>query len=105
MKRRPRPSAANRSPVPCQVAWEDPRIDCDVLRIQPNDRLLLLTTGGCNVLDRLIDGPEHIVAADLNVAQNALLELKLACLKTLTYEQFFQLFAQSNRRLFDALYT
>ena len=46
------------------------------------------------VLDRLLDGTGHIVAADLNAAQNALLELKLAGLRALTYEQFFQLFAQ-----------
>lgn len=39
------------------------------------------------MLDRLIDGPKHIVSADLNVAQNALLELKLACLRVLTHEQ------------------
>ena len=56
------------------------------------------------MLDRLLDGTGHIVAADLNAAQNALLELKLAGLRALTYEQFFQLFAQSNRRLFDSLY-
>ena len=46
------------------------------------------------MLDRLLDGTGHIVAADLNAAQNALLELKLAGLRALTYEQFFQLFAQ-----------
>ena len=86
------------------VAWEDPRIDQHLLRMGAEDTLLVLTTGGCNVLDRLIDGTKHIVAADLNAAQNALLELKLACLRVLTYEQFFQLFAQSNRRLFDSLY-
>ncbi len=60
------------------VAWEDPRIDGKVLQIGPEDTMLMLTTGGCNVLDRLLDGAKHIVSVDLNVAQNALLELKLA---------------------------
>ena len=86
------------------VAWEDPRVDGELLRLGPEDNLLVLTTGGCNVLDRLIDGPAHIVAVDLNPCQNALLELKLACLKALTHEQVFQLFAQSNRAVFDAVY-
>merc|ERR1719181_2313726 len=86
------------------VAWEDPRIDGKVLKLGPEDRLLMLTTGGCNVLDRLLDGVEHIVSVDLNPSQNALLELKLAAAKALTHEQFFQLFAHSNRRLFDAIY-
>jgi 3-hydroxymyristoyl/3-hydroxydecanoyl-(acyl carrier protein) dehydratase len=31
-----------------------------------------------SLLDRLLDGAKHIVSVDLNVAQNALLELKLA---------------------------
>lgn len=75
------------------VAWEDPRIDGKVLQIGPEDTMLMLTTGGCNVLDRLLDGAKHIVSVDLNVAQNALLELKLAGARALTHEQFFQLFA------------
>ena len=86
------------------VAWEDPRIDGKVLQIGPEDTMLMLTTGGCNVLDRLLDGAKHIVSVDLNVAQNALLELKLAGARALTHEQFFQLFAHSNRKLFDAVY-
>ena len=86
------------------VAWEDPRIDGKVLKMGPGETILMLTTGGCNVLDRLLDGVEHIVSVDLNPAQNALLELKLAAAQALTHEQFFQLFAHSNRRLFDAVY-
>jgi len=86
------------------VAWEDPRIDGKVMQIGQDDTLLMLTTGGCNVLDRLLDGAKHIVSVDLNVAQNALLELKLAGARALTHEQFFQLFAHSNRKLFDAVY-
>ena len=86
------------------VAWEDPRVDGQLLSLGGQDRLLVLTTGGCNVLDRLLDGPEHIVAVDLNPAQNALLELKLAAARALNHEQFFQLFACSNRALFDDVY-
>ena len=86
------------------VAWEDPRIDGEVLALGEGETILMLTTGGCNVLDRLLDGVAHIVSADLNPCQNALLELKLAAARALTHEQFFQLFAHSNRRLFDALY-
>ena len=32
------------------VAWEDPRVDGELLRLGPEDNLLVLTTGGCNVL-------------------------------------------------------
>jgi hypothetical protein len=83
---------------------QDPRVDGKVLKLGPEDRLLMLTTGGCNVMDRLLDGVAHIVSVDLNPSQNALLELRLAAARSCTHEQFFQLFAHSNRRLFDALY-
>ena len=86
------------------VAWEDPRIDGKVLGLGEGETILMLTTGGCNVLDRLLDGVAHIVSVDLNHAQNGLLELRLAAAQACTHEQFFQLFAHSNRRLFDALY-
>jgi len=87
------------------VAWEDPRIDAELLDIRPDDVMLMLTTGGCNVLDMLLEGPKKIVAADLNPRQNALLELKLVCIRELEYEQFFQIFAKSNEALFRELYS
>merc|ERR550514_477789 len=93
-----------RNTIIYNVAWEDPRVDMQVLGLGAEDRLLMLTTGGCNVLDRLLDGVGHIVSVDLNPSQNALLELRLAAARACTHEQFFQLFAHSNRRLFDSIY-
>ncbi len=50
------------------MSWEDPRLDNSHLKIQPTDRIVTLTSAGCNVLDYLIEDPEHIVAVDLNTA-------------------------------------
>jgi len=86
------------------VSWEDPRVDCELLNLTGNDTILMLTSGGCNVLDMALEGAKRVVAADLNPRQNALLELKIACIKTLTHEQFFQLFASNNQALFLELY-
>jgi hypothetical protein len=86
------------------VSWEDPRVDCELLNLTDNDTILMLTSGGCNVLDMALEGAKRVVAADLNPRQNALLELKIACIKTLTHEQFFQLFASNNQALFLELY-
>lgn len=86
------------------VAWEDPRIDQQLLELTPSDSCLMLTTGGCNVLDRLLDGPAHIVAVDLNGSQNALLEIRLAAAISLDHEQFWRIFGQSDRALFEELY-
>jgi len=86
------------------VSWEDPRIDHELLDLGATDTILMLTSGGCNVLDMMIEGPAKIVAADLNPRQNALLELKVVCIQNLTHEQFFELFAKSNAPLFRELY-
>ena len=86
------------------VAWEDPRIDGQLLGLGPDDAVLMLTTGGCNVLDRLLDNPAHVVAVDLNPSQNALLEIRLAAARALTHDQFFRIFAESDRALFDEVY-
>lgn len=86
------------------VSWEDPRLDCEMLDLKDNDTILMLTSGGCNVLDMVLEGAKTVVAGDLNPRQNALLELKVVCIKNLTHEQFFELFAKSNFALFKQLY-
>ena len=47
---------------------------------------------GCNALDYALCGPNHVYAVDMNPRQNALLDLKIAGIKTLEYEDFFRLF-------------
>jgi S-adenosylmethionine-diacylglycerol 3-amino-3-carboxypropyl transferase len=47
-----------------------------VLRDQ--DKLLVITSAGCNFLDYALTGPRRILAVDANPRQNALLELKFA---------------------------
>jgi len=86
------------------VSWEDPRIDCEVLDLGADDTILMLTSGGCNVLDMLLEGPKRIVAADLNPRQSALLSLKIVAIQHLSHEQFFQLFAKSNLALWKDVY-
>jgi hypothetical protein len=86
------------------VSWEDPRIDCELLDLGPDDTILMLTSGGCNVLDMVIEGASRVVAADLNPRQNALLEIKIRCIQQLTYEQFYQIFARSNETVFREVY-
>ena len=61
----------------------------------------MLTSAGCNVLDYLLEGPQKIVAVDLNPLQGALLTMKLAAIQELEYEEFFRLFATGDRKLFE----
>ena len=46
------------------TCWEDPAVDRQVLGIGPDDRMPVITSAGCNVLDYALLGPERIHAVD-----------------------------------------
>jgi S-adenosylmethionine-diacylglycerol 3-amino-3-carboxypropyl transferase len=74
------------------TCWEDPRLDRAALRLTPDDTVMVITSAGCNALDYLLDSPRHVHAVDMNPRQNALLELKVAGIRALDYDTFFQMF-------------
>ena len=74
------------------TCWEDPRLDRRALDLQPTDNVLVITSAGCNALDYTLCAPNHVYAVDMNPRQNALLDLKIAGIKGLEFEDFFRLF-------------
>ena len=74
------------------TCWEDPEVDRQALRLAADDRLLVITSAGCNALDYALQGPAKIHAVDANPRQNALLELKIAGIRHLGFDDFFALF-------------
>ena len=74
------------------TCWEDPRLDRVALELKPTDNVLVITSAGCNALDYAITGPNHVYAVDMNPRQNALLDLKIAGINQLEFEDFFRLF-------------
>ncbi len=74
--------------------WEDPRLDRVALELTPQDRVVVITSAGCNALDYALAGAGHVHAVDMNPRQNALLELKLAGAKALNHDEFFQIFGR-----------
>lgn len=76
------------------TCWEDPAVDRRALQLQPDDNMLVITSAGCNVLDYALTGVAHIDAVDANPRQTALLELKLAGIRGLDFEDFFALFGR-----------
>lgn len=76
------------------TCWEDPRLDRVALQLTPDDNVLVITSAGCNALDYALASPQHVYAVDMNPRQNALLELKLAGIKHLNYEDFFGMFGR-----------
>lgn len=82
----------HRSNLIYNATWEDPRIDRELLDLDATSRVVMITSAGCNALDYLLDGPEHIHAVDMNHRQNALLELKLSLIRHASYDDLFQMF-------------
>src|SRR5262245_23210851 len=72
--------------------WEDYVLDQSALQIATGDRIVVITSAGCNVLNYLLFDPARIDAVDMNPHQSALLELKLAAIQQLEYEDFFAMF-------------
>ncbi len=87
------------------TCWEDPRLDRVALQINRSDEVLVITSGGCNVLDYLLDEPRRVYAVDVNPRQNALLELKVAGIRALDCETFFTLFGQGYLDEWEQVYT
>jgi betaine lipid synthase len=83
--------------------WEDPKVDIDYLNLKPEDNLLVITSGGCNTLEYLINQPLHVHAVDLNPCQNHLFELKLSAIKSCSHEELWQLFGIGHHHDFETL--
>eukprot|EP00754_Rhynchopus_humris_P002074 Rhum_TRINITY_DN11165_c0_g1::Rhum_TRINITY_DN11165_c0_g1_i1::g.42619::m.42619 len=81
-------------------SWEDPRVDIQHFQIGKGDKVCMLTTGGDNCLDYLIEDPEYIDSYDMNEHQNFLLDMKLACVKALDYEDCFAILARQDYACF-----
>jgi S-adenosylmethionine-diacylglycerol 3-amino-3-carboxypropyl transferase len=87
------------------TCWEDPAVDRQALALNADDTMLVITSAGCNVLDYALAGVKCIHAVDANPRQTALLELKLAAIRRLDFEDFFQLFGQGYHPRAHALYS
>lgn len=86
------------------TCWEDPAVDRAALDLGPGDRVLVITSAGCNVLDYALTGPACIHAVDANPRQTALLELKLAGVRQLAFPDFFEIFGKGHHPDFRDLY-
>lgn len=72
--------------------WEDPLIDMEALAIGPQDRIVAIASGGCNVMSYLTANPAAITAVDLNAHHVALNRLKIAAARQLPDHASFRRF-------------
>ena len=79
--------------------WEDPIIDMEALAIRPEDHIVAIASGSCNILSYLTANPAKISAVDLNGAHIALGRLKICALQHLPdYASFFAFFGTANAK-------
>ena len=86
------------------TCWEDPRIDRELLELDPTSSVVVITSAGCNALDYLLDGPRAIHAVDVNFRQNALLCLKMALIQYGDHELLFSLFGNGGVSAYRKIY-
>lgn len=86
------------------TCWEDPAVDRQALALGPNDAVLVITSAGCNALDYALQAPARIHAVDANPRQTALLELKIAGIRALGFDDFFAIFGEGFHARFEEIY-
>ncbi|KAI0322655.1 hypothetical protein OF83DRAFT_1161041 [Amylostereum chailletii] len=75
--------------------WEDPEVDMLHLELTQKDTVFAIASAGDNVLHYAINAqPARIHAVDMNPCQGHLVELKLAAIKALEYEELFAMFGE-----------
>ncbi len=71
--------------------WEDADVLLKALDVQPADTVISIASAGDNALALLGAGAERVVALDLNPAQLACLELRVAAFRELSHEELLVL--------------
>lgn len=84
--------------------WEDADVLVDALDVQPHHTCVSIASAGENALSLLTRSPRRVLAIDLNPAQLAAVELRVAAFRTLTHPELLELIGSrlSDRR--PALY-
>ena len=71
---------------------EDNTSELRALHITPEDRIISVTGSGCRTLSLLTQNPKSVTSVDYSPGQNYLLELKLAAIRTLSYDELLAFF-------------
>ncbi|KAJ7700829.1 hypothetical protein B0H17DRAFT_1046760 [Mycena rosella] len=84
--------------------WEDSMADMRHLQLSHNDSILMITHAGDSALHYAIASrPKRIHCVDMNPCQNHLLELKLATIQSLEFDDFFAMFGNGQHSHFPSL--
>jgi len=84
--------------------WEDADILVDALDVQPGHVCVSIASAGENSFSLLSRGPKKVIAIDLNPAQLAAVELRVAAYRTLTHPELLELIGSRLSERRAALY-
>jgi S-adenosylmethionine-diacylglycerol 3-amino-3-carboxypropyl transferase len=70
--------------------WEDPEMDRLALNPLQGEVMMTITSGGCNTLSLLLQDPSIIYTVDINQSQSYVIEMKMAAMKYLNYQEFIE---------------
>ena len=73
------------------LVWEDFETLFSGLQYDQNDHVLIVTSGGCNVLNSLLRPVASVTSIDINPIQNSLLALKMHIIRDHDYATFASL--------------
>jgi len=86
------------------TCWEDPRCDRNLMGLNTDSRVVMLTSAGCNALDYLLDDPMSIDCVDMNPRQNALLDLKSALFQHSDHQTLYDFFGNGKHTQADDIF-
>ena len=84
--------------------WEDADVLLKAMHVKSGDTCLSIASAGDNTIALAGAGAGRVIAVDLNPAQIACLELRIAAYRMLSYDEFLELVGQSECRQRDRLY-
>lgn len=87
------------------ISWEDVLVDKELLELNDQSNMLMITSAGCNALEYLLYEPHSIHCVDVNPNQTAVLELKLALINQGSYSNFFSFFGDGKSKLHKEVYS
>ncbi len=93
-----------RSIIRYAQCWEDADVLLGGLEIEPGNTCLSIASAGENSLSMLVHDPARVVAVDLNPAQLAALQLRVAAYRTLEHAELLELIGSRASRRRAALF-
>jgi S-adenosylmethionine-diacylglycerol 3-amino-3-carboxypropyl transferase len=84
--------------------WEDYGVDRAALEVGRDDAVLMITSGGCNVLNTLTESPRRIVTIDSNHRQHDLLADKMGFIRAGDYDGLWSTYGVPAQRDRSSIY-